>query len=212
MEVTPDRSADLIVTEGFAKRSRQPRSRCLCESAAAHKGEATGVSEARLDGSARKKHAPHESDRARRSESGVVKRRFPRSFGRGCRPTDQRRGVSLEEMPGANEARVLVVEAVGSINRSVRIGVDASRHVARQTAEGRPSSWQAVESADAGNGGSEMSRYGLSGRRVSVGTSARAPRSSGARVKRCAGVMPNCQRGGVKFDLVRCRKTPGLRS
>jgi len=96
-------------------------------------GEATGVSEARLDGSARKKHAPHESERVRRSGSGVVKRRIPRSFGRGCRPRDQRRGASLEETPGTNEARVLVVEAVGSISRSVRIGVEL-----RGTSQGKP--------------------------------------------------------------------------
>jgi len=36
-------------------------------------------------------------------------------------------------MPGANEARVLVVEAVGSINRSVRIGVEL-----RGTSQGKP--------------------------------------------------------------------------
>jgi len=37
---------------------------------------------------------------------------------------DQGRSASFEEMPGSDEARVLVVEAVGSRSRSVRIGVD----------------------------------------------------------------------------------------
>jgi len=160
MEVTPDCSADLIVTEGLAKRSWRPQSCCSCESAAARNGEATGVSEVRLDGSARKKHASHESERARRSELGVVKRQIPRSFGRGRRPTDQRRGASLEEMPGTHEARVLVVEAVGSINRSVRIGIEL-----RGTSQGKP------QKGDLARGKSlnPLTRATMTRRRVATG-------------------------------------------
>lgn len=54
MEVTSDRSADLIVTEGLAKRSWQPRKSLLVRERGSGNGEATEVSEARLDGSARR--------------------------------------------------------------------------------------------------------------------------------------------------------------
>jgi len=77
----------------------------------------------------------HQSTRSRRSGSGVVKRQVLRSLGHGCKPTGQGRGVSLEEIPGTNEARVLVVEVVGSRSRSVRIGVplrDASQDKAQK--------------------------------------------------------------------------------
>jgi len=65
----------------------------------------------------------HESERVHRSGSGVVKRQIPWSFDCGYKPKIQGRGVSLGETPGAHEARVLVVEAVGSRSRSVRIGI-----------------------------------------------------------------------------------------
>jgi hypothetical protein len=55
-----------------------------------------------------------------------VKRQVPRSPGDGCKPIVHGRSESFEEMPGTDEARVLVVEAVGSMSRSVRIGVELS--------------------------------------------------------------------------------------
>jgi len=58
-------------------------------------------------GSARKKNAVRQSEEAHRSEFGVVKRQVHRSPGRGCKPVGHGRGVSLEEMPVAHEARVL---------------------------------------------------------------------------------------------------------
>jgi len=80
---------------------------------------ATGVSEVWLARERTEKHAvSREPGRARQSGSGVVKRQVHRSPGRGCKPASQGRGASLEEMPVADEARVLVVEAVGSRSRS----------------------------------------------------------------------------------------------
>jgi len=108
----------------------KPRS---CESAATVNGEATGVSEARLVREC-VEEARHATTRAaRRSGSGVVKRQVPQSPGSGCKPTAQGRSESFEEMLGADEARVLVVEAVGSRSRSVRIGVDL-----RGASQGKP--------------------------------------------------------------------------
>lgn len=98
-----------------------------------HNEEATGVSEVRLDGSAGKNTPRTNPSEPTEADPGVVKRSVPRSFGRGCRPTNQRRGASLGEMPGTNEARVLVIEAVGSISRSVRIGINL-----RGASQGRP--------------------------------------------------------------------------
>jgi len=71
--------------------------------------EATGVSEVRL-GRERRRNMPRANlDEACRSGFGVVKRQVHRSPGHGCKPVGQGRGVSLEEMPVAHEARVLVV-------------------------------------------------------------------------------------------------------
>lgn len=121
------------------------------------------VSEVRLDGSARKNHASHESERARRSGSDVVKRRIPRSFEfDGCRPTGQRRGVSLEEKPGAHEARVLVVVAVGSRSQSVGIGIDLHGALQDKPEKGDLARRKSSNPADAGGGGPEMDCDGSS--------------------------------------------------
>jgi hypothetical protein len=108
----------------------KPRS---CESAATVNGEATGVSEARLVRECVEEARHATTQAARRSGSGVVKRQVPQSPGSGCKPTAQGRSESFEEMLGADEARVLVVEAVGSRSRSVRIGVDL-----RGASQGKP--------------------------------------------------------------------------
>jgi len=72
-------------------------------------------------------------DEACRSGFGVVKRQVHRSPGRGCKPVGQGRGVSLEEMPVAHEARVLVVRQwEAEVGRTHR--VRSPRRVARQTA------------------------------------------------------------------------------
>jgi len=59
-----------------------------------------------------------------RSGSGVVKRQVLRSPGHGCKPIGQGRSASFGKMPEGDEVRVLVVDVVGSRDRSVRIGVE----------------------------------------------------------------------------------------
>jgi hypothetical protein len=87
-------------------------------------GEATGMSEAR-HGSEVYGRQPHTRTRAAR-RSGALRREalgppvtFSRSQGRG-----RVRGASLEKMLGTREARVLVVEAVGSRSWSERIELE----------------------------------------------------------------------------------------
>jgi len=82
------------------------------------------------------KQAERRPDKARRSGSGIVKRQVHRSPGRECRLVGQGRGASLEEMPVAHEAWVLVVEAVGSRSRSYAScsRSRASRKVSRRRA------------------------------------------------------------------------------
>jgi len=63
MEVTSDRNADLIFTERLATRSRPPLETTLVRKRSGVTEEATGVSEVRPNGSARKKNAPHQSER-----------------------------------------------------------------------------------------------------------------------------------------------------
>jgi len=63
MEVTSDRSADLIFTEGLATRSRPPLEMPLVRKRSGKTEEATGVSEVRPNGSARKNNALHQSER-----------------------------------------------------------------------------------------------------------------------------------------------------
>lgn len=59
MKVTSDRSTDLIVTEGFAKRSWRPHaSIARAKARRGERVEATGVSEARLVGSEGNKTPP----------------------------------------------------------------------------------------------------------------------------------------------------------
>jgi len=67
------------------------------------------------------------------SGSGVVKRQVLRSPGSGCKPIHQGRSEGFEKTPETHRARVLVVEAVGSRSRSVRIEVEL-----RGTSQGNP--------------------------------------------------------------------------
>jgi len=53
-----------------------------------------------------------------------VKCLISQSPGYGCKPIGQGRSENFEEMLGTDKARVLVVEAVGSKCRLVRITVD----------------------------------------------------------------------------------------
>jgi hypothetical protein len=167
-------------------------------------GEATGVSEVRPVGSARKKHAERQPDTARRSGSRVVKREVPQSPGHGCKPIGQGRGASLEEMLGANEARVLVSGGGKQESVSTHQG-PASRHIARVAAEGGPSPKQSVETADADGGGSPLTRAICSGRsraaRKRSRSSAEVPSKIGVRANRCADTLPNRQRGGACLIL-----------
>jgi hypothetical protein len=79
---------------------------------------ATGVSDVRFVRERSEEQRREPTWRTHRSESGVVKRKVHRSPGRGCKLANQGRGASLEEIPVAHEAWVLVVEAVGSRSRS----------------------------------------------------------------------------------------------
>jgi len=120
-EGTSDREIRLIFTEGRKQRSRQSRSeRSVRKSKArcGRKGSDRGVRGTAQSGVHGRNTPCANLNRARRSESGVVKRQVHRSPGRECKLVDQGRGVSLEEMPVAHEARVLVVEAVESRSRS----------------------------------------------------------------------------------------------
>jgi len=179
MEVTSDRSANLIVTEGLANRSWPPRSRCSCESAAAQGGSDRGVR-----GTARRKceeetrlvwirASPLKRIRRRETPDSPVFWSWVQAYGSKAR-REPRRDAGSQWGASARSWSSGKHKSVSTYRGR------ASRHVARQTAEGRSSSWQVVESADAGNGGSEMSRDGLSGRRASVGSSARVPPNSGA--------------------------------
>lgn len=81
----------------------------------------------------------------RQSESGVVKRQFHRSLGRGCKPGGQGRGASLEEKPVMHEARVLVVQESweAEIGRTCR--ALSPSQAARRATGGKASSKQTVE-------------------------------------------------------------------
>jgi len=70
---------------------------------------ATGVSEVRLSRERTEENTARQLDEARRSESGVVKRQIHRSPGCECKLVGQGQGASLEEMPVAHEAWILVV-------------------------------------------------------------------------------------------------------
>jgi hypothetical protein len=116
--------ADLIFTEGLLMRSRRPQQAPLVRKRSDGEwGRDRGVrGTARPGVCGEERHAPTRA--ARRSGSSVVKRSVPQSPGLGCKPIGQGRSESFEEMLGANEARVHVVEVVGSRSRSVRIGVE----------------------------------------------------------------------------------------
>jgi hypothetical protein len=146
-----------------------------------------------------------------RSGLSVVKRLVPRSLGHGCRPIVHGRSVSFEETPGTDEARVLVIEAVGSSGPSVRANGRVSQRTARQAAEGRPSSKQAAIAADAGSCGLPRNQVGCYGRGR---RSAQAPsrlrtrhRLTPVRVaNRCESTRPNRHRGGTVRSSVWRRK------
>jgi len=91
--------------------------------------EATGVSTVRLDRERANQHVAREPGTAHRSGFGVVKRQIHRSPGRGCKPVGHGRGASLEEMPVAHEARVLVVRQwEAEVDRTHRVrSIAASR-------------------------------------------------------------------------------------
>jgi len=125
--------ADLIFTEGLLMRSRRPQEAPLVRKRSDGKwGRDRGVrGTARSGVRGVERHAPTRA--ARRSGSSVVKRSIPQSPGLGCRPIGQGRSESFEETLGTDEARVHVVEAVGSRSRLVRIGVEL-----RGASKGKP--------------------------------------------------------------------------
>jgi len=105
------RVAELVSLHGGAKKAILAVGWKVCARAWSGSSGATGVSEARHRRKrTEESNAARQSEEARRSERGVVKRQVHRSFGRGCKPEGQGRGESLEEKPVAHEARVLVVE------------------------------------------------------------------------------------------------------
>jgi hypothetical protein len=118
MKGTLGRSTRSIFTDGREARPWQPEPKRSCESAARRDGRDRGVRGMARSGADGDNTVSRQPGRARRSGSGVVKRQVHRSPGRGCKSTRQGRGASLEEMPVADEARVLVVEAAGSRSRS----------------------------------------------------------------------------------------------
>jgi hypothetical protein len=84
-------------------------------------GEATGMSEARLFRGCVVDNAIREPEEPAEADYGAVKRQVPQSLFPGQQVMEEERGASLGKMLGTREARVLVVEAVGSRIRSERI-------------------------------------------------------------------------------------------
>jgi hypothetical protein len=87
---------------------------------------ATGVSEVRLVRERREQYTARQPVAVHRSGSNVVKRSAHRSPDFECKLVNPGRGVSLEEMPVAHEARVLVVESSRKQKSVVRIFARAS--------------------------------------------------------------------------------------
>jgi len=213
MEGASDRGTDLIVTEGLGNRSIRSKTRRSFESTAIWIGAWQGHQ--RL---ARRKweeqYASHESARACRSGSGVVKRQVLRFFGQRMHAIDRRRDASLEEMPETLEARVLVIE---SSRKQQSVGMHrgrASRGAARLAVEGRSSSSRVVEPLTWGDM-TIAQKWAATGPSQDAQVSeawAETPLQGGVRTKRCTGVTPNCHRGRVKSGLVRYRKISGLTS
>jgi len=211
MEVTSDRSTDLIFTEGSATRSR-PSSR---DDARAKAQRQNGGSDRGVRGTVQRKceeeERPAPTRKTRRSGSGVVKRQVLRSLGDGCKPVDQERGASLEETPETNEARVLVVEAVGSRSRSVRIGIELRVESQDEPQKGGLARSKSSNLLAQATMTQRWACYGSSSARKRVG-SAEVPSNGGVRAKRYAGITPNCHRGGMRSDFVRRRKASSVRS
>jgi hypothetical protein len=125
----------------------------------------------------------------------------------------QGRSASFEEMPESDEARVLVVEVVGSRSRLVRIEVEL--HGASQ---GKPSEGDLVRSkpskpltrATAARLSTRRAATGGAVGRASVRALRIRRRVKPARVaKRCAGTTPNRHRQGMVRGSVGCRKVSG---
>jgi hypothetical protein len=181
---------------------KKPRS---CESAATVNGEATGVPEARLVRECAEETRHASTRAARQSGSSVVNARSPSLMGLGSKPTAQGRSVSFEEMLGSGETRVLVVEASGKQKSVSTHQGRASQRVARRGVEGRPSLEQTIETAAADGGGPSLNRMGCFGRSGGARKRSHAPQrrwgKPAFRAKRCAGIAPNCQRGGMMHWL-----------
>jgi len=126
-------AAGLIFMEGSAARSRRPQKAPLVRKRS--DGQWGGDRGVRGSAHTEVHGIKHRASTrvARRSGSGVVKRQVLQSPGCGCKPIAHGRSASFEEMLGTDEARVLVVEAVGSRSRSVCIGV-----VLRGVSQGKP--------------------------------------------------------------------------
>jgi hypothetical protein len=123
----------LIFTEGPAARSRRPQKSALVRKRSDGQwGGDRGVRGSVRSG-VRGRECLAPTRLTRQSGSGVVKCQVPQSPGSGCKPMAQGRSASSEEMLGTDEARVLVVEAVGSRSRSIRIEV-----VLRGVSQGKP--------------------------------------------------------------------------
>jgi len=124
------------------------------------------------------------------------------------------RDASLGKMLGTKEARVLVVEAVGSRSWSERIELVLPRTAARQVEKGRASPSQTVRSADADDGSlsstRDRSRRAATNRAQSAVLGRRGIGQPGVRAKRCAGVKPERHREGMSLGSVRRCEASGL--
>jgi len=132
VEGTSGRTERLIFTEGRRKRPRQPGETHRATARRWSPGSDRGVRGTARSGAHGGRNAARQPEEARRSESGVVKRQVHRSPGPGCKPAGHGRGASLEEMPVAHEARVLVFRKwEAEVGRTHRAG--APGRAARQT-------------------------------------------------------------------------------
>jgi len=137
----------------------------------------------------------------------------PPVFWPGVRAPGQGRSASFEEMPENDEARVLVIEAVGSRSRSVRIGVEL-----RSASQGKLPKGDLVRSKPS----KPLTRATVARLyegRVATGGAGETRKRPDApwrrRVKpapsrkRCAGITPNRHRRGAVLGSVRRRKAVG---
>jgi len=136
-------------TKDAASAIREQRFARKC---AAGSSEATEVSKVRLDRERAEQYIAREPEEAHRSGFGVVKRQVHRSPGHGCKPVGHGRGASLEEMPVAHEARVLVVRQwEAEVGRTHRVrSLAASRKADCRKDELARGSHLAADTADGG--------------------------------------------------------------